>query len=273
MNAPPTVQAGTNQNITLPAGANLVGTVTDDGNPNPPHVVAVTWSVLSGPGTVTFNNANAAVTSATFSQPGTYVLRLVADDSAASVFADVTIVVNAVPALDPTVVEDFRSSTGFLYEDPMPIQTGVVPGTISPLRAAVIKGNVRDRTGALSGARISILNHPEFGETRSRADGNYDLAVNGGGKLIVRVEKSGYFEVQRDVIVPWQEFVHAPDVVLTQPDSVASVVDLAQPTPQVARANAVNDSSGTRRATLIACPARARSSACRTERCNRRLRV
>ena len=179
---------------------------------------------------MTFNNANAAVTSATFSQPGTYVLRLAADDSAASVLSDVTIVVNAVPALDPTVVEDFRSSTGFLYEDPVPIQTGVVPGTISPLRAAVIKGNVRDRTGALSGARISILNHPEFGETRSRADGMYDLVINGGGKLIVRVQRTGYFEVQRDVIVPWLDFVHAADVVLTRPDAAATVVDLAQPT-------------------------------------------
>ncbi|MCL4762305.1 MAG: hypothetical protein KJ018_11120, partial [Burkholderiales bacterium] len=80
------------------------------------------------------------------------------------------------------------------------------------------------------------------------------MAVNGGGKLIVRVTKAGYFEVHRDVIVPWQDFVHAPDIVLTPPDSVASPVNLAAPVPQVARANAVTDASGTRRATLIVLP-------------------
>ena len=218
-NAPPSVNAGANQTITLPAGATLAGKVTDDGNPNPPHALTLTWSKLSGPGTVTFNPVNAAMSAATFSLPGTYVLRLTANDSALSAFDDVTITVNAAPTLDPTVVNEFSGSTAFLYQGPNPIQTGVVPGTITPQRAAVIRGNVRDRTGApLAGARISILNHPQYGQTFTRADGNYDLAVNGGGKLVVRVEKAGYFEVQRDVIVPWRDFVHAPDVVLIAPD-------------------------------------------------------
>ncbi len=53
-NQAPSVSAGGNQTITLPAGAALDGTVTDDGLLNP---VTTTWSTVSGPGTVTFGNA------------------------------------------------------------------------------------------------------------------------------------------------------------------------------------------------------------------------
>lgn len=83
-NLPPTVEAGVNVTVTLAAGANLDGTVTDDGLPDPPATVTASWSMVSGPGTVTFGNANSVDTTATFSQPGDYVLRLTASDSQAS---------------------------------------------------------------------------------------------------------------------------------------------------------------------------------------------
>ncbi|WP_206053774.1 PKD domain-containing protein [Nocardioides iriomotensis] len=92
-NTPPVVDAGTNQSVTLPASASLDGTVTDDGLPNPPGTVTTTWSTFSGPGTVTFGNVNAVDTTASFSAAGTYVLRLTANDSAASVSDDVTVTV------------------------------------------------------------------------------------------------------------------------------------------------------------------------------------
>jgi hypothetical protein len=97
VNQPPTVSAGSNQTITLPAAASLSGTVTDDGLPNPPGAVTTTWSKVSGPGTVTFGNASARATTATFSTSGSYVLRLTASDGALSANASVTITVN--PAL------------------------------------------------------------------------------------------------------------------------------------------------------------------------------
>jgi uncharacterized protein YjiK len=93
-NNPPQVSAGPDQTITLPAGATLDGTVTDDGLPNPPGSVTTTWTKQSGPGTVTFGNANAVDTTATFSQAGTYVLRLTASDSALSAFDELTVTVN-----------------------------------------------------------------------------------------------------------------------------------------------------------------------------------
>ena len=65
------------------------GLVTDDGLPTG---AAVTngWSRVSGPGTATFANAASPATTATFSQDGTYVLRLTASDTLLTAFGTVT---------------------------------------------------------------------------------------------------------------------------------------------------------------------------------------
>ncbi len=96
-NSPPNVDAGLDQTITLPSGATLDATVTDDNLPNPPAMVITTWSMASGPGNVTFGNANAVDTTATFSAAGTYTLRLTADDNQYSTPDDVVITVNPAP--------------------------------------------------------------------------------------------------------------------------------------------------------------------------------
>ncbi|HEY4187025.1 MAG TPA: hypothetical protein VGP07_18260 [Polyangia bacterium] len=93
-NTAPVVSAGPDQTITLPATASLVGTVTDDGKPNPPATVTTTWSKVSGPGTVTFANASAKATTATFSAAGAYTLRLTASDSALTASDDIIVTVN-----------------------------------------------------------------------------------------------------------------------------------------------------------------------------------
>ncbi|MBL0123943.1 MAG: PKD domain-containing protein [Betaproteobacteria bacterium] len=99
-NTAPTVSAGPNQTVTLNAGGtvqtSLAGSASDDGLPNPPGALTVSWSRVSGPGTVVFANAALAGTTATFNQAGAYVLRLTATDSLLSVSADVTITVNPV---------------------------------------------------------------------------------------------------------------------------------------------------------------------------------
>jgi hypothetical protein len=74
----------------------LDATVTDDGLPDPPHTVTTVWRELSGPGLVNFADATAADTTASFSEPGTYVLQLEATDGELSASDEVTIVVNAV---------------------------------------------------------------------------------------------------------------------------------------------------------------------------------
>ena len=92
INAAPVVDAGADRTITLPAGAVLDGTVSDDGLPSPP-ALSVTWSVGSGPGPVTIQNANLVDTQASFSVAGTYVMRLTASDGALSTTDTVQITV------------------------------------------------------------------------------------------------------------------------------------------------------------------------------------
>jgi serine protease AprX len=57
-------------------------------------VLTTTWSQVSGPGTVSFSNASALNSTATFSASGAYVLRLTASDGALAVSAVVAVTVN-----------------------------------------------------------------------------------------------------------------------------------------------------------------------------------
>jgi hypothetical protein len=94
-NQAPVVNAGPSQSITLPGLANLSGSVTDIGGPLATPLVS--WSVVSGPGSVTFGNASSASTTANFSIAGTYVLRLTANDGQLQSSDDVTITVLPAP--------------------------------------------------------------------------------------------------------------------------------------------------------------------------------
>jgi hypothetical protein len=129
-NVAPTVDAGSDQTITLPAGASLDGTVSDDGLPDPPAAVTVTWSKVSGPGTVTFGNANAVDTTATFSAAGTYALQLLADDSALQSMDTVTITVN--PAANTGIVA-LKRSPGLTDNRALStvFQTAITNGTVT----------------------------------------------------------------------------------------------------------------------------------------------
>ncbi|MBI3416214.1 MAG: HYR domain-containing protein [Verrucomicrobia bacterium] len=103
VNQPPVVNAGSDQTITLPAGASLSGSASDDGLPVPPGALTLQWLQVSGPGVVTFGDATAANTTASFSLPGIYDLELKADDSQLLASADVFITVNPVPNLPPSI--------------------------------------------------------------------------------------------------------------------------------------------------------------------------
>jgi hypothetical protein len=70
----------------------LFGSVNDEGLPRTGKLTAA-WKVLNGPGTVTFENASAARTRATFSAPGQYELELTASDSELSATARVAVIV------------------------------------------------------------------------------------------------------------------------------------------------------------------------------------
>jgi hypothetical protein len=98
VNQPPVANAGSANAgpalaIALSDPAPLNGSATDDGFPNPPGALTYGWTVVSGSGAVTFANATAASTTATFASAGNYTLRLTASDSALSGSADLPLLV------------------------------------------------------------------------------------------------------------------------------------------------------------------------------------
>ncbi len=120
-NRPPVVDAGPDQAVELPGHAELEGTVSDDGMPNPPGAVAVHWQKRSGPGQVHFGNAGSTYTSARFSKAGVYVLQLIAKDheQAGPVSADVKITVTGAPRVVEGLqaLYDFSESVGEVVHD------------------------------------------------------------------------------------------------------------------------------------------------------------
>jgi hypothetical protein len=110
----PVVDAGPDQSIPALQAATLHGTVTDDGLPAP---VTTTWSLVSGPGAVTFGNASALNTTASFTAVGSYVLKLEATDSQFTTADYVHITVNPLTAsLTPVAdayIDGKKTTTNF----------------------------------------------------------------------------------------------------------------------------------------------------------------
>ena len=157
------------------------------------------------------------------------------------------------PPVDRSVATDLLTSSKFLYTGSDPIQTGVARGAIDPKRVAVLRGLVMTRDGQpLPGVSISVRRQPELGQTLSRADGRFDLVVNGGGAVLIDYTMAGYLAVQRQVQAPMQDFATASDVAMIPMDAQVSSIDLSSTQPmQVARGSRSTDSDGTRQATLL----------------------
>jgi hypothetical protein len=111
-NVAPSVSAGGDQVVTLPGSVSLHGTVTDDGLPDPPGTVTTSWSALRGPGSVTFTDASALDTTASFSEAGAYVLQLTGDDSAATAADTVSVTVQSATGGGSTQTTEVRVTAG-----------------------------------------------------------------------------------------------------------------------------------------------------------------
>lgn len=108
VNQKPSVAAGADQSITLPAKATVTAAATDDGLPN--NSLSYQWSVVSGSG-VTFTNAAAASTQVSFGAAGSYTLRLTVSDGALNASDDVVVNV-AAPAVPTLTVTPTKTTAG-----------------------------------------------------------------------------------------------------------------------------------------------------------------
>jgi RHS repeat-associated protein len=157
------------------------------------------------------------------------------------------------PPVEQGVPTDMADSTEFLYEGANPVQTGVEPDTIEDKRVAVLKGRVLNSLGEpVPGVRITVLDHPEYGETLTREDGQFDIAVNGGSTVTLVYEKDRYMPAQRQVEAPWRDFATLEDAVLVGFSKRVTDLDLAgSDEMQVAQGSTVTDADGSRQATVL----------------------
>ncbi|MCH8550945.1 MAG: hypothetical protein LAT62_03345 [Natronospirillum sp.] len=147
----------------------------------------------------------------------------------------------------------FFEQVEFLFSADTPIQKDLNPDSLDEDRVAVVRGRVLDRNNdPLHGVTVSIHRQPQLGSTLSRADGAFDLVVNGGGRLIVHYEKDGYLPIQRAVEPQWNDFDFADDIVMIPLDPEVTTVELGNGQPlQVAQGSPQTDADGTRQATLL----------------------
>lgn len=157
------------------------------------------------------------------------------------------------PSLSNTVATNLFDAAIFLTKGRPPIQSGIVPGTIKPEQIAVLRGRVLNRGGTpLGTVEVTVLNRPEFGETHTREDGAFDMAVNGGTPLVLAFEKDGFSAVQRRVQPAQQDYTSVEDVTMVTLDPMMTEVPLGTATPMVFHeASVQDDASGMRRATLM----------------------
>ncbi|MEW5848200.1 MAG: RHS repeat-associated core domain-containing protein [Myxococcota bacterium] len=129
LNSAPRVEAGANVSLVLPQRTvALQGIAVDDGLPG--GAVSATWSLVDGPGAVSFSNVNALQTSVTLTATGLYTLRLTATDTVLSARDDVVIelgeaqnqapVVNAGPDLAMVWPADSVELLGAVTDDELP---------------------------------------------------------------------------------------------------------------------------------------------------------
>ncbi|HKN67441.1 MAG TPA: Ig-like domain-containing protein [Gemmatimonadaceae bacterium] len=235
----------------------VTGTVTDqtattltvNGTPTPLGTggsFSASVAVVSGANTITLVATDAAINSATDTRT---VTRKVLEPG---IPPDPSTIA---PALNRTVPTSQFAATQFLYTGSDPTQKGVAAGTIDFVRGGTIRGKVVTKTyEPLMGVNVTIRNHPEYGTTKTREDGTFDMVVNGGGPLLVDFAKSTYLPVQRTANVPWHDFAVLDSIVMLQLDPQVTTVNLASQTIQVAQGTLQQDADGQRQATVLVEP-------------------
>ncbi len=148
------------------------------------------------------------------------------------------------------------AAAAFLYDGKSPRQVGMDRAALRRRRAAVVRGQVETPDGRpLAGVEVRAQAQPEMGRTHTDADGHFDLAVNGGGPVVLSYQKRGYLPAQRQVEVPWQDYAWVPEVALTaEPGVPFDALDLPTQEAQVRVGPEVRDADGPRQAVFLAPP-------------------
>ncbi len=220
-NQAPVVAAGADQTIHQAQSVSLAATVSDDGQPSP---VTVLWSKVAGPGTVTFQDATAEQTDATFSVNGLYTLRIAAYDGEYTTTDDLTVQVDPPPPNEAPVVSagpnqmialpSGASLTASVSDDGQPGPVSVLWTVQSGPGAVTFDDNAASATTAWFAAAglYTLRITADDGELSSFSELTVDVApqppnqppaVNAGGDFMVALGVAGQLSgsVQDDGLV------------------------------------------------------------------------
>ncbi|QFR48818.1 DUF5011 domain-containing protein [Sulfurimonas lithotrophica] len=117
---------------------------------------------------------------------------------------------------------------------------------------AMVTGKIlAEDSTPLSGVKVTIHNHPEYGSQITNAKGEYYFATEGAAHLTMRYQKNGFTTIDRKLYVQPQDWSIADDVTMLQEDIKVTTIDLSSTTPQLHISTPVVDDRGQRSATIV----------------------
>jgi len=145
-----------------------------------------------------------------------------------------------------------EGSFGYTYRNLVP--NNVTIEEYTPERFSLITGFIEDINGnPISGVKIQLNHHPEFGSTITASDGRYTLPVNGGGLFTVDFTKDGYLMAQRNVSTLWNKIHTVETIVLIPSDTKGTLITFdGNPfSHPIHQSTPITDEDGTRQTTLV----------------------
>ena len=230
------VSAGADASVPFPANATLDGTVTDDAKPAPPAAFTTSWTKAAGSGAVTFGNAAAIDTTASFTVPGIYTLRLTADDGAVRTFDNVAINASSATTVNITANDSAASEQGANTGQFTFTRTGPTAGALTV--NFTVGGTASAGDYAALPATISI---PDGLASTTLTITPVDDALIEGSETVVITLAAGFYNIGASSVatVTIADNDVAPSVTITSPASAN--VNLPASTGLILEASVTDD--------------------------------
>ncbi|WP_324171212.1 RHS repeat-associated core domain-containing protein [Sulfurimonas sp.] len=135
--------------------------------------------------------------------------------------------------------------------------TNIIPGnstknTYDEKLFCMITGKILAEDGnPLSGVKVTIHNHPEYGSLLTDNNGKYAFASEGGTYLTMRYSANGFTTIDRKIYAPVKEWSIAPSVTMLEVDTKVTTIMLGTTAPLIHTSTPIVDDRGERSTTLV----------------------
>ncbi len=207
------------QTITVRAKPGVCFSISDS-EINHGESITLSWDVQNAD-SIYINNGIGKVDSSgsrTLTPDYTTMYYMTASSSEGTVNADIAVKVLGNP---PEQLPE--GSFGEKYQDIVPADASLEK--YDKKRFIILTGLVNDISGnPLSGVKVEVFNHPEYGSASTDSEGRFSIPAEGGGVLKLIYTKDGYLTSHRQKETPWNDIVIIEDIALITIDPVATEV-------------------------------------------------